>query len=238
MFNFLIAFRFKFGIHEQGSMAYALSKSLKAGYKYIIEFSITQTKERDLANLDPSQRGCLLASENPSPLYVSYSQPNCLVQCKMRELSKKCGCLPWEFTVFSKMHNTTICESLGQGCFLTSMTNTYCQESCPVSCATNSYTLSQTVEKLNYEQECNYLNEQGMPKDMPRWSYLLRPSHSNIIDIWDSHVQKSLYPCVTIMRGTSIVEVRPATGRVTTISQRPRRSFADQLAAFGNCYLI
>jgi hypothetical protein len=225
-------------IHEQGTMAYASTITLKAGFKYTIWVSATQTKQVDLETLEKSQRQCILSDETESQLYSRYSQRNCLIQCKIEEAASKCDCVPWEFTAFAATFNASICGATGQACFRKAVRKGYCEEKCPIPCTTNSYTFSLAAEQIQTYSECQNINEEeeGMPIDMPLWTPLLRPDKLDLMDFWTSVDGSTTFPCVDIMQNTSIVEVRPATERVTTITQRPRRTFADQLAAFGKFY--
>jgi hypothetical protein len=216
-------------------MAYVSTIRLKSGYKYIIWLSVTQNIEKDLDTLDQSQRDCLLPFEKESDIYTHYSQRNCIIECKLIQASKECGCVSWEFTAFASHWNASICGSIGQSCFNNHISNGSCQEECPIPCTTNAYTFSLAIEKIQPKTECYKIFEQENPREMPRWFYLLRPKILSPHDFLNSLSIANFYeyPCATVMEMTTILDIKPATDRVTTIIQRPRRTFADQLAAFG-----
>ncbi len=51
-------------------------------------------------------------------VFQNYSRPSCLIECRAREMFKKCGCLPYYFPNFNLAWkiNTTSCDYDGYRC--------------------------------------------------------------------------------------------------------------------------
>ena len=65
---------------------------------------------------------CYFPTQKKLTYFQSYSQDNCLLECRVKKITKRCGCAPW-FIPRRKFQGQTsevdlpICEAEGDKCF-------------------------------------------------------------------------------------------------------------------------
>ena len=77
------------------------SFSIPLGYSTIV-YITPKVREIDAsaASLEESERGCRLSSESGAlDIFKIYSKESCILECKIKQAYKKCGCFPWNYPV-------------------------------------------------------------------------------------------------------------------------------------------
>jgi Amiloride-sensitive sodium channel. len=62
--------------------------------------SITESS-RNVRALSISQRNCLFPDELRLSVFKTYTQQNCLLECRLRNIASYCGCYPYFFSAFT-----------------------------------------------------------------------------------------------------------------------------------------
>ena len=81
------------------------------------------------------RRDCILVNENfnntniKMDAFKEYTRSSCLLECRAREMQKRCGCLPYYMPNFAKVwKRNTLCNRTGLEC-LNRVTSEYIQRS-------------------------------------------------------------------------------------------------------------
>jgi hypothetical protein len=62
--------------------------------------SVTESSPNVRA-LSISQRHCLFPDELRLSVFNTYTQQNCLLECRLRNIARYCGCYPYFFSAFT-----------------------------------------------------------------------------------------------------------------------------------------
>ena len=156
---------FKLGIHSPKDIAdirgwYNQIMTIPTGYttKIIIRQSELIADET-LKSITMEKRGCRFTHENTDLSSVrAYSKVNCLLDCKIQEAEKICGCRPWDYPE-SNLINTSwinnavrICDFYGNSCFnkiLQENDESTCHKRCIPNCNEISYDISIDREPID-----------------------------------------------------------------------------------------
>ena len=68
-------------------------------------------------NQNQEKKTCFFPEEKPLSFFKLYSQDNCLLECKLKKVTKKCQCMPW----YLKQHGLEICTNQGNKCLETEL---------------------------------------------------------------------------------------------------------------------
>ena len=77
------------------------SFSIPLGYSTIV-YITPKVREIDdsAASLSESERGCRLSKDSTGlNIFKIYSREGCLLDCKIKQAYKKCGCFPWNYPI-------------------------------------------------------------------------------------------------------------------------------------------
>ena len=118
---------------------------MEAGY--ISTFLITPSQvvtSKDARGMSEDQRGCRFFFESKElKLFKDYSQSSCLFECQLKQASRKCQCVPWNYP---QLEPIPLCNYVSQNCFEKVMGDTSvlanCSSECPYDCATTRYQYS------------------------------------------------------------------------------------------------
>jgi hypothetical protein len=107
-------------------------------------------------------------------------------------------------------------------------------------CELTTYSHTLLAEKLNPSAECYEMYKNNISIDsFPAPHPLLLPKELETSDLWSIvKSDKWLAECRMSMKGTSILHVKTASGRVNVISQRKTLTFGGQLAQFGKKHYV
>ncbi len=83
-------------------------------------------------------------------VFQNYSRPSCLIECRARDMFKKCGCLPYYFPNFNLAWkiNTTSCDYDGYRCITENSGKDWRRETCPI-CTEQTF-----VQLINRHPDC------------------------------------------------------------------------------------
>ena len=170
---------FNLGIHSTKDVAdirgwFDRIIKISSGYINKITIKILEiSADETLHSLDKEQRGCRFTEEsNDLSSVKSYSKVNCLLDCKMDEAEKICGCRPWDYPPPTYNNDSTvskqtkICDFYGSSCFnkvLQENVESVCHEKCVPNCDEISYSISIDKEEIDPRNRiCSYF---GNPKN-------------------------------------------------------------------------
>ena len=165
---------FNLGIHSTNDTAdirgwYNQIMNIPTGYITKITIKQSQLKaDKSLRSVSKERRGCRFTEENDDLSSVKwYSKVNCLLDCKMTEAEKLCGCRPWDYLSTDPSnkssnddHLNRICDFYGTSCFnkiLQENTESACREKCVPNCDEINYAISMYKEPIDPGRRiCNY----------------------------------------------------------------------------------
>ena len=95
--------------------------------RYIILNSCTKHFKAGKAFIDWQKENqiCYFPNQRNLTYFGTYSQDNCLLECKVEKISKRCGCAPWFIPRRKNSQNVAedilndlpVCDSEGSKCF-------------------------------------------------------------------------------------------------------------------------
>jgi hypothetical protein len=98
-------------VPEAGTGSYMPEKSGKV-FKIEVTPSVTESS-LSVRALSISQRKCLFPDELRLSVFHTYTQQNCLLECRLRNIAHSCGCHPYFFSAFAGMfysaRKTVVC---------------------------------------------------------------------------------------------------------------------------------
>jgi len=248
-YRFLL--RSYFQIHSSGEVTDFGVESIHVdgGTKWTVAVTPSKVGADDsLAKLSFAERKCLMPTETRgAQLFRTYTQTNCLAEFKLHSAMEELGCIPWFMPYiehFKRGNQTRICSKYESFHYLTKINQenllinedeeSYCKE----PCETFSYEHTMYRASLHPVTECSQMR-QSM-KEAELTSRYIFP-HASVMLLDDKFQlrpddMREVYKrstCSLMMRGTSILTIKPSKLRVNVIHQRKRISFTSQLATFG-----
>ncbi len=90
---------------------------IRPGYESTFLITPSQVKTSpDIERLSVERRKCKFPAESDGlELFSEYTQDGCLFECKLRQASEKCHCVPWNYPLIDSIFST--CDYLGSFCF-------------------------------------------------------------------------------------------------------------------------
>ncbi|CAG7723830.1 unnamed protein product [Allacma fusca] len=149
-----------------------LGKVIGLGREVFIEVVPTITfADPDIKQFHPEKRQCIFPDELKLKFYRSYTQKNCFQECKSKEVTKQCSCVPYYAVRFL---NTSVCssnvESIEYKCYnkvsknIDSKHRQLCSH-CSVLCADLAYKSKITYARLQNSSKLwrDHFNESAVP---------------------------------------------------------------------------
>lgn len=201
-------------------------------YTFSIGINQVETTEK-FRKLTKEVRQCYLPEESQDlKIFRNFSKGSCEYECAQSRAAETCLCIPWNYPK-AKNDKSPYCDSVGNFCFNTIMTNSsnYDNCSCHNDCKSTTYSIYSTSSSANAVNNfCKiYSLDDGLLTYL-RSKFLL-----------DNFIKGDPMPKLNpaefcenfVKKYVTVVEIEMSSNFVTRSLRNERVSFQDQLAALG-----
>jgi len=231
-------------IHEGSELqspAGETSILLQSGFKYFVEIHPSKVSaSSNLGDIPLNKRNCFMHWESfPSSLLKKYNSQSCKVEKYIERVVQKQNCIPWD----APYTNTSTIASCNEDISLRNLWSIAYQDKrsdCLEACEDINYSHSVTGKPIHAIHECNGMMAQYSTQNMtptfyyPNTLYTLlsvavtnEPYNTFFRDILTGN------PCLTFMKNSIIVKLRPQRTPVHVVHMQRKVSFTSQVATFG-----
>lgn len=154
---------FTVGLHDPSIPANLRGEGIKVktGYETTIMVTPRVLHTTDLAEkMSYEDRQCRSSSEAHIAglkIFKKYSREACILECSLRESTKKCGCTPWNYPFLLDDNQTAnLCDVFGNYCFTQAMREITIKPpcDCPNDCSSFAYSITVSASFLNEKIHC------------------------------------------------------------------------------------
>ena len=89
------AFKLFIGQPEEFPMMRERSLHLQPGKEHFVELAATVVSSKDIKGITSQARDCFFKDEGGLEFYKEYTFSNCRLECAIKKMEKKHGCVPW-----------------------------------------------------------------------------------------------------------------------------------------------
>ena len=89
------AFKLFIGQPEEFPMMRERSLHLQPGKEHFVELAATVVSSKDIKGITSEARDCFFKDEGGLEFYKEYTFSNCRLECAIKEMEEKHGCVPW-----------------------------------------------------------------------------------------------------------------------------------------------
>ncbi|CAB4065752.1 ASICN [Lepeophtheirus salmonis] len=233
---------FKIFITEPGAVTskvpFTIDAQLYGEHSFYIHGIHYIKSSKDFANADRSIRRCNFPWEGNLTQFESYSQANCLLECKLLNISEQCGCSSW----FLRQNDRPICDysKKQRDCYI--KTNEYFMDGicpCPSDCEMVHFFSGMGIEK--YDSVDDFHSYEWInPQNGRLRHYILDERNLHSTDIYRrltrlSHGVESDEEFVIerFKKDVAIVHFFFDTPVITQITTEMRLTVFDQISSIG-----
>ena len=108
-------------------------------------------------------------------LFKKYSRDACILECSLRESTRRCGCTPWNFPfILEDSQRPNLCDVFGNYCFIQAMKKIIIQPpcDCPHDCKSFAYSITVSSyfldEKIHCPKRAGIFEEFQGPLGLPK----------------------------------------------------------------------
>ncbi len=155
---------------------------VKPAFTYIVAVTPSKiTVDKEVDKLLPRDKGCMSTHDlHNLTLFRTYSQANCMYECQLKDASRECGCIPWNYPRWSS--DFPVCHHRGSGCFIAEMRKGMLPSrcSCMVDCTSVTYSYTVQRQETAYKYTCSpilYTSQPGI------WRKLVHPKKNTAIEL-------------------------------------------------------